>query len=199
MKNNQPKSILLIILVLCGWATAQAASKESSSQPLKIDDSSFSCIRDLTKVRGLYVGNLSGNIEATLAVAKANKGGEYPAGSVIQLVPTEVMVKRNKGFNVATKDWEFFELSVSKTSSKIDKRGFADVVNRFGGNCFGCHIKAESKWDLICEKGHGCDPIPLTPAMISVIQKTDPRCETNEALNKEEMQAAAQLQKMMGK
>jgi hypothetical protein len=27
-----------------------------------------------------------------------------------QLVPTEVMVQREKGFNAATRDWELFEL-----------------------------------------------------------------------------------------
>jgi hypothetical protein len=30
---------------------------------------------------------------------------------------------------------------------------------------------------MICEQGHGCDPIPLTPVMLKAIQKTDPRCE----------------------
>ncbi|MGB0494963.1 MAG: hypothetical protein ACPGJI_01310 [Kangiellaceae bacterium] len=170
----------------------------ASEDQMIIDDSSFSCIRDMTRVRSLYVDNLLGNIKETVAVAKSKDGGEYPAGSVVQLVPTEVMVKRKKGFNAATKDWEFFELTVSKDGSKIGKRGFADVVNRFGGNCFACHIKAEPKWDLICETGHGCDPIPLTPDMISVIQKTDPRCEKNEHLNAKEIEAAGILKKMMG-
>ncbi len=165
---------------------------------LEIDDSSFSCIRDMEKVRGLYVGNLLGNIEGTLSAAKSKDGAVYPAGSIVQLVPTEVMVKRQKGFNAATKDWEFFELSVNKKGSHIDKRGFADVVNKFGGNCFSCHIKAEPKWDFICEKGHGCDPIPLTPDMISVIQKTDPRCDANEKLNANEIKAAGILKKMFG-
>ncbi len=173
-------------------------SAQNKAGDLKITDSSFSCIRDMNRVRTLYVSNLLGNDDATIAVAKSKDGGEYPVGSVVQLVPTEVMVKRKKGFNIATKDWEFFELTVSKEGSKIDKRGFADVVNRFGGNCFACHIKAEPKWDLICETGHGCDPIPLTPDMISVIQKTDPRCKTNEPLNAKEIQAAGILKKMMG-
>ncbi len=173
-------------------------SAHNKTEELVITDSSFSCIRDMNRVRTLYVSNLLGNHNATIAVAKSKDGGEYPVGSVVQLVPTEVMVKRKKGFNIATKDWEFFELTVSKEGSKIDKRGFADVVNRFGGNCFACHIKAEPKWDLICETGHGCDPIPLTPDMISVIQKTDPRCKTNEALNAKEIEAAGILKKMMG-
>ena len=39
------------------------------------------------------------------------------------------------------------------------------MVNRFGGNCFGCHIQARPQWDLVCEMDHGCAPIPLTRAM----------------------------------
>ncbi len=48
-----------------------------------------------------------------------------PSSSVIQLVPGEAMVKREKGFNPATRDWEFFELDVSKNGTQIRKRGFA--------------------------------------------------------------------------
>jgi len=51
-----------------------------------------------------------------------------------------------------------------------------DVINKFGGNCFGCHIKAEAKYDLICELDHGCDPIPVTREMIAGVQSADPRC-----------------------
>jgi hypothetical protein len=28
--------------------------------------------------------------------------------------------------------------------------GFAEVNNRFGGNCFNCHAKARPEWDLVC-------------------------------------------------
>jgi len=185
--------LIITLFTLIFLLTANAEDK-----PIEINDASFSCINDMTKVRSLFVSNLLGDIEGTLKAAKSENGGEYPAGSVVQLVPTEVMVKRKKGFNPATNDWEFFELTVSKEGGKIDKRGFADIVNRFGGNCFACHIKAEPKWDFICEKEHGCDPLPFTPDMISFIQKTDPRCEEQQALTKEEMQAAAQLKKMMG-
>jgi hypothetical protein len=71
--------------------------------------------------------------------------------------------------------------------TSIRARGFVDVVNRFDGNCFACHVKAEPKWDLICETGHGCDPIPLTPQMTRVIQKADPRCASAASLTQEEL------------
>ena len=111
---------------------------------------------------------------------------------MIQLVPTEVMVKHAPGYNAATKDWEFIELDVSDKGSSIRAQGFVDVVNRFGGNCFGCHMKANPGRDMICEQDHGCDPIPLTQTMIKAIQNTDPRCESIE-LPAEQVEALEQL------
>jgi hypothetical protein len=163
-------AVLLLALTLP--ASADGSSAEAAAE-------TFRCIRDMTPVQHFYVDNLQGPgaLVQTVAVASSAEGGVYPPGSVVQLVPTEVMVKREPGFNPATRDWEFFELDVSAEGSSIRARGFAEVVNRFGGNCFACHVKARPEWDLICGKDHGCDPIPLTPAMISAIQKTDPRCE----------------------
>lgn len=167
-----------------------------SAEPT-ISGDTFGCIRDMTPVRGFFVGNLRGDLDATLAVSNAGTG-TYPEGSVIQLVPTEVMVKHEAGFSPVTKDWEFFELDVSAQGSKIRARGFADVVNRFGGNCLGCHVKASPDRDMVCEQGHGCDPIPLTPTMIKAIQNTDPRCEPV-ALPPEQIEALKQLQAAMAK
>ena len=144
----------------------------------EIDAKSFRCIIDMTHVRQFYVDNLLGNLDATLAVTNSATGGTYPQGLVIQLIPGEAMVKRDKGFNPVTHDWEFFEPDVSKDGTQIRKRGFAEVVNRFGGNCFGCHIQARPQWDLVCEMDHGCAPIPLTRAMSGALQRTDPRCKT---------------------
>ena len=72
----------------------------------------------MTPVRHFYVDNLLGNVEATAAVAKAGKG-DYPEGSVLQLMPHEVMIKQQKGFNSETHDWEFFYIDVDKNGSKI--------------------------------------------------------------------------------
>ena len=54
-------------------------------------------------------------------------------------------------------------------------RGATETVNRFGGNCFSCHAKAEAKWDMLCEQDHGCDPLPISHDVISAIQSADPR------------------------
>ncbi|MBP9061865.1 MAG: hypothetical protein KBF98_16330 [Rhodoferax sp.] len=153
---------------------APAASPAPTS--VKIDDSSFRCIRKMESVRHFYVDNLLGDKAATLAAANNPKGAIYPAGSVVQLVPTEVMVKREAGFSPATGDWEFFELEVNDKGSKIHKRGFAEVNNRFGGNCFACHAPAREPWDFVCETGHGCEPIPIDHRMTGALQRSDPRC-----------------------
>lgn len=148
----------------------------SDSPELTIAADAFKCLREMTAVRHFFVDNLLGELDATVAVAESTDGGNYPPGSVVQLVPTEVMVKHRPGWNAATRDWEFFELDVSADGSSIRNRGFTDVVNKFGGNCFACHIKAEAKFDLICELDHGCDTIPITREVITGIQAADPRC-----------------------
>ena len=153
-----------------------SADKPDAPEGLSVDASSFKCLQQMTRVRHFYVDNLLGDLQSTVDVAESTSGGVYPPGSVVQLVPGEVMVKHPAGFNAATRDWEFFELDVSAEGSTIRNRGFVDVVNRFGGNCFGCHIKARPEFDLICEQDHGCDPIPVTREQIAAIQEGDPRC-----------------------
>ena len=183
----------LICLMLSLAPTVHAADRA----PIPVTDKSFDCISKLTPVRGFFVGNLQGNLAGTLKVARSANGGVYPPGSVVQLLPTEVMIKQPQGFNVATHDWEFFDIAISRQGSVIQKRGFAEAVNRFGGNCFGCHIKAEPKWDFICETQHGCDPIALTTAMVKALQHTDPRCKGSEHVSAEDAAALQQLDKIL--
>lgn len=170
---------MMITATAVGAALALAGAaqlKAQSDQLIAVDENTFDCITEMTPVRGFFVDNLLGNLDATLAVANSANGGTWPTGSMVQLVPTEVMIKQPEGTSPATNDWEFFELAVSAEGSEIVTRGFTDVVNRFGGNCLGCHVKAEPQWDMICETGHGCDPIPLTREMLTAIQQNDPRC-----------------------
>jgi hypothetical protein len=194
MRFSCKREVTLLLLVLLSLQACGKQGTESTAPPtadvkptvekpiaaalteLSIDASSFMCLEKMTAIRHFFVDNLLGDLEATIAVAESTDGGVYPPGSVVQLVPTEVMVKHRPGWNAATRDWEFFELDVSAEGSSIHKRGFVDVVNKFGGNCFACHVKAEPKYDLICEQEHGCDPIPITREMIAGIQQADPRC-----------------------
>jgi hypothetical protein len=168
-----------------GTETAATGSESDSSTGTEttggvedpiLEAEDFGCILDWAKVRRFRVTNVLGDVDATLAVANSPSGGDYPVGSLIQLVPTEAMVKRAPGFAPEAHDWEFFSLSVSADGTEILERGTDQVVNAFGGNCFDCHTKAEMQWDFICEQDHGCDPIPLTAEQIDIIQNADPRC-----------------------
>lgn len=169
-------SIGVINIAAVNAAETQTDSDKKTETILNIDESSFTCIRKMTPVRHFYVDNLIGDINGTLAAAHAPEGAIYPKGSVVQLVPTEVMVKRESGISPATGDWEFFELKVDEKGSTIVKRGFVDVMNRFGGNCFSCHAPAREPWDFICESEHGCEPIPIDHKMTGALQRSDPRC-----------------------
>lgn len=179
------KKSLMLLAMLAAAACANPPAAEQpatlaaaapAQKPLEITEASFGCIRDMKAVRGYFVSNLLGDIDATLAAANSADGGQYPPGSLVQLVPGEAMVKHYPGYNAATNDWEFFELIPSAAGTKINVRGSTEVVNQFGGNCLSCHAQAEKKWDMICEQTHGCAPIPVTPVMAKAIQNTDPRC-----------------------
>ena len=106
-----PVTILrsVAIIVCVGYAQAD----EIDERKFKIDASTFKCMLKMTAVRHFFVDNLAGNLEGTVAVAKAGRG-EYPEGSVLQLIPNEVMVKQKKGFSPGTNDWEFFALESDK-------------------------------------------------------------------------------------
>lgn len=158
-------------------AEAEAPSTTTTApvQDVEITAESFVNLQDMTPVRGFFVDNLLGDLEATVAVAESPDGGVYPVGSVVQLVPGEAMVKRAPGFDVYANDWEFFELDVSEEGTEIRVRGGAEVVNRFGGSCSDCHALAEPQWDFICEQDHGCEPLPFERAFFEALQDGDPR------------------------
>ena len=78
-------------------------------------------------------------------------------------------------FDPENHNWEYFELSVSKDGTEIRKRGRDEIVNMFGGQCFGCHVAAKA-FDFICEEDHGCVKLPVTGAQIASLQNVDPRC-----------------------
>ncbi len=199
-RTAHTKSLMRVWLVALGIASSLVAFEAhaaAAAKPVGVSETSFQCMTKMTKVRGFYVDNLLGNKSKTLAVAKSKKGGVYPPGSVVQLVPGEVMVKGQPGSSPATKDWEFFELDVSPEGSKIRRRGYADVVNRFGGNCFACHVQAKPEWDMICEQSHGCQPIPVNHAMFTALQKSDPRCVPANPLTQEDKDALVALQEVM--
>jgi hypothetical protein len=147
------------------------------SKTIPVTNDSFVCLKKMHPVRGFFVANLLGRLDDTVSAAMSQEGAVYPPGSVVQLIPAEAMIKHHKGWNKKTNDWEFFELNVSEEGSEIKVRGTTQVVNKFGGNCFECHQKAEPQWDLVCEDNHGCDSLPIPDFVIRWTQRGDPRCD----------------------
>lgn len=136
----------------------------------------FGCMTELAKVRRYHVGNLLGDVDASVAVAEAPEGKTYPVGTLLQLVPAEAMVKREPGFSPDTNDWEYFSLAIDRDGVvTISDRGPTGVVNAFGGDCFSCHAAAAA-YDYVCETDHGCVELPLSDEAIAGIQENDPRC-----------------------
>ncbi|MCX5858771.1 MAG: hypothetical protein NT056_02560 [Proteobacteria bacterium] len=146
--------------------------------------SDFECLKNMDYIGPYYLTNKLGadNLAEALKVAKSSKGGTFPPGTVIQLIPLEAMVKRVEGWNPATNDWEFFSLAVTGTTTTIKSRGAEYTKNFAGLNCFACHSKAAPQFDLVCGDNHGCDPLlptadqTTTDQMIKGFQDADPRC-----------------------
>ena len=130
----------------------------------------FVNINTMTRVGDHFVGSLNGHLDDALAVARNPGGGVYPVGTIIQLVPTEAMVKRRAGYSPSTSDWEFFSLErVADRDEDPELR--AEVVKNFlGGDCASCHSRGRRAVRLRCGKNHGCAPLPLTDELIARIQ-----------------------------
>lgn len=166
-----------LVWAACGGTTEPPGFEIDPDADLDMAAEDFDCILDGTPVRRFFLTNPLGYLDAALAVANDPEGGVYPPGTVIQLVPEEAMVKRRRGWNAATNDWEFFALDVASDGEvTIRDRGAEETVNMFGGNCFDCHALAEPQWDFVCEQDRGCDPLPFDEPTIRSIQDTDPRC-----------------------
>ena len=165
---------VLSLLVASAAIISQSYSADDSKK-IDIAESAFKCITEFAASGAFFVDNLLGDLDATLEVANSSTGGKFPEGSLVSLVPIEVMVKHREGWNPATNDWEFFLLNVSAEGTSIAARGGAEVSNP-GGSCFGCHQLARPEWDLVCGIGHGCAPIPFTREQIRGVQNSDPRC-----------------------
>jgi hypothetical protein len=175
--------VTAVVFVACGGTSTGSNAKEKSAkiaEPKVVEDlnmtaADFRNINTMTKVNRYFITNLLGHEREALEVARSENGGVFPVGTVIQLFPQEAMVKRRKGYNTATHDWEFFFLDVSAQGSTIVTRGADEVVNRFGGNCASCHLEADPRFDLVCEDTHGCAELPISNEAIAAAQATDPR------------------------
>ena len=150
-------------------------SRSAGAADIEITEKSFSCLQDgATKVRNTFIRHADpAKLKEAVRILETKATEEYPVGTTLQLVPHEAMVKHEKAKLPNTNGWEFFFLDVSANGTKIVSRGEA-AANK-GGTCMSCHGGA-SKFDYVCEKGHGCAPIPVTDEQIIAVQGKDPRC-----------------------
>jgi hypothetical protein len=177
-KLQHPFLALLLVLPLslaaCGDDSA-TTDPGGAVADLDMTEADFDCLLTWPKVRLFRITNKLGDIDASVAVANAPGTADYPVGTVIQLAPNEASVKRRAGFSAVTNDWEFFLLETETGSTTIVSRGTTNVSNDLG-TCLSCHSMAEPQFDFVCEKGQGCDALPLSDDVFLMAQQNDPRC-----------------------
>jgi hypothetical protein len=147
------------------------------AQDVTVSETSFGCIRDGTKIRNTYIKNADPEKlkEAMRIFKNSVPDREYPVGTILQLVPFEAMVKHPREKFPNSNGWEFFALEVSEAGTKIRDRGDNVVNLLLGAPCLSCHQPA-ARFDFVCEKGHGCAPLPIDDQKIAEFQKADLRC-----------------------
>jgi hypothetical protein len=148
-------------------------------QDIAVSERTFGCILDWPKVRNTRMQHSDPEkLKEAMRIFRDGKSDvEYPVGTILQLVPFEAMVKHPREKFPKTYGWEFFFLDVSKEGTKIKDRGERVVNLSQGITCLSCHQTA-LRFDFVCEKGHGCDPIPFDDQKIAELQKADPRCRS---------------------
>ena len=171
--------IVAAIAAGCSSATSSAsdAAPATTAAPddVVLQAGDFVSLKDMTPVRGFFLANRLGHLDEALAVANDPEGGEYPGRHAHPARAAGGDGQAGPGFDAGSDDWEFFFLDVSSTGTTILTRGGAEVVNRFGGSCSSCHSAADPKFDFVCEKDHGCEPLPIGDDVIHAIQQADPR------------------------
>ncbi len=150
----------------------------ASAEDMTVSEQTFGCILDWPKVRNTRFKHADPEKlkEAMRIFRDSAPDKEYPVGTILQLVPFEAMVKHPREKFPKSNGWEFFALEVSEAGTKIRDRGVENVLNvSLGAPCLSCHQPA-ARYDFVCEKGHGCAPIPFDDQKIAEIQKGDLRC-----------------------
>ena len=173
------KSGLVCMRVVVASALGLSMASSLYAADITVSESSFSCIKDWTKVRNTYIKHEDPEKlkEAVRIFKNSVPDKEYPAGTFLQLLPNEAMVKHSRQNFPGTNGWEFFDLDLSAQGTKIKTRG-EQTVNFQGVKCFSCHQPA-AKYDFVCERSHGCAPVPLDDQKIAELQAADPRCKKN--------------------
>jgi hypothetical protein len=163
--------IVVVALLILG------AVSGVSAQDVVVSEQTFGCILDWAQVRNTRIkhSDLVKLNEAMRILRDRVPDTEYPVGTILQLVPFEAMVKHPREKFPRTNGWEFFALEISGTGTRIRDRGDQVVNLSQGVTCLSCHQPA-ARFDFVCEKGHGCAPIPFDDQKIAELQRADSRC-----------------------
>src|SRR5205809_8148078 len=149
----------------------------ASAADVSVSEQTFGCILDWPQVRNTRIKHEDPKelAEAMRIFRDSVPNTEYPVGTILQLVPFEAMVKHPREKFPKSNGWEFFALEVSEAGTKIRDRGDNVVNLSLGAPCLSCHQPA-ARFDFVCEKGHGCAPIPFDDQKIAELQRADSRC-----------------------
>src|ERR1700693_5578229 len=126
-----------------------------SADDLVITEKSFGCVLNLPKVRNTRIQNPDPEKlkEAIRIFRDSVPDKEYPTGTVLQLIPTEAMVKHDRAAFPNTNGWELFALKVSADGTTIQDRGDKVLNTSLKKPCLESHSPA-AKLDFVCEKTH---------------------------------------------
>jgi hypothetical protein len=149
---------------------------EGEGADLFVVDDDLVCLGDArwSVVGHSRIWNALGQQAAAVSHGQNHELGEYPIGTVLQLFPEEVSVKRGRGFSPETGDWEFLKLDVSSGETVIVERGTTDIGNA-GGSCIACHAGANA-FDYACFSNGGCGALPPFVNLEVNPETDDPRC-----------------------
>jgi hypothetical protein len=163
-------------LTMAAFAVGLGWSAHTSAAEVVVDEKSFGCIEEMgTKVKKTYIRHSDpAKLKEAVRIFETGAAEEYPVGTILQLVPIEAMVKHEKSKFPNSNGWEFLLFDVKAEGAKIVQRG--DSAANPLGNCLTCHTGA-AKFDFVCDKGHGCAPIPVKDEQILAMQAADARCK----------------------
>src|SRR3974377_1887497 len=110
----------IVCLVLCLYLAVVTLSADS----VVITDKSFGCMLDMPKLRNTRIQNPDPEKlkEAIRIFQDSVPDKEYPTGTILQLIPTEAMVKHDRAAFPNTNGWEFFAFAVSAGGTTIHER-----------------------------------------------------------------------------
>jgi hypothetical protein len=170
-------SVWVCIGILLAVGLGFSMLPSALAQDITVSAQTFGCILEWPKVRNTRIKHSDPEKlkEAIRIFRDSVPDKEYPVGTILQLVPFEAMVKHPREKFPNSNGWEFFALDLSEAGTKIRDRGDKVVNLSLGLPCLSCHQPA-AKFDFVCEKGHGCAPLPFDDQKFAELQKADLRC-----------------------